>query len=1349
MVQEEVGAMVREALGGISISEAARRLGMARPGLSNLVAGKARLTRETALRLADEFPADVEALLRGQGAVDAVDAARRVSEASARSRDAEWRRQAADFHDITVTDIDRWAQTGRARSVLPALVRRLVHAVAPDAGLVDFPSHDAGQRPGWDGRVDAKRDVPWVPAGLSGWELSVSADLPGKPNADLAQRTKLPAAERRETTFVFATARRWDGKDDWAERQRRAGGWKDVRAFDASDLAQWLDLSAPTQAWFAAELGRSIEGVRPMDEVWRAWAGAANPVLAPSLFAPAVEAYRARLFDWLANPAERPFVVVADSVGEAVAFLAVALREPDGAEGVAFGQASAVSTRDAMRRMAAAAPNAILVAESAEAELAASGLYATHRIIVARPRSVIEQDPDVSLEPLGDEAFDKALDDMGLARDEWQRWQAEAGNSPTILRRRLAVSPELRRPAWSQQPVLLRKLMPIFLAGAWNRQTAGDVSFVELLAGKGQQELERDVAELAALEDAPVWSIGSYRGVVSRKDALFAIADAITPDDFFSFLTLAELILSLDDPRLDLPAEDRWRAGMLEKRPEVSGALREAVGELLVLFAIHGDSRLRGRVPDAGARIDALVARILTGSNTRAWLSRQADLRLLAEASPEAFLRAVEADLRSADPQLLALLRPVGSAPFDGPDRTNLLWALESVAWRRDDFPRVFDILARLSEVAIDDNWSNKPENSLASLVRFWLPQTAAPIEDRLAKVTSFAATRSAVAWRLLTAQVSGHQMASPNAHPKWRNDAAGRDAGPTRADAFAMRRRALDLLLAWPGYTADQLGQLFEMFEELPEEDRDTLFRRAEEWSVDAPDADRADLAERLRRFVVRHQMRTRGRSKPDRVAALSARLVPQDPIIRHGWLFADHWVPEAAGEMDADDFDFDARSRRIADQRREAVREVRDAFGLDGVLQLMRNGRAHGAIGDALRQVVAPAEHAALIDEFLDRDDPEAGPAIGSVLLNLVHGLNPEARRELLVNGARDDAQALRLFLAAPFDRSTWDVLEAARASIAADYWASVPLQPWNLTAADMSFMIDRSLGAARPLATFQGVGMSVKALDPADLARVLRAVMQADPEEAATVRVDPYRLGEALAAVSAADAMPLAERAQVEFLFLDGLDHGQHGVPSLDRLISESPGEFVNLVTIAFKRDDGTVEEQPDAPAPEHRREVVSRVWRLLERLGRVPGTRGDGSIDATALLKWIVAVRDGCRAAGRLASGDRRIGNLLAKSPVGPDGHWPHPSVRDALDAIGTEEVDSGFHIGKFNCRGVVMRGPGGGQERAIAKVFRDDAAAMRLEHPFTARCLIGLADDYDRQGQWEDTDEAVRKRLGRS
>ena len=536
MQQADVGASIRVALGGLSISDAARQLKVGRSGLSNLIAGKARLSRAMAVKIGREFPLDVEQVMRDQGDVDA-DAARRLQKAETKNgADAAWRRNAADYHDITAADIAQWANnTERARGVLPVLIRRLVYAVAPNSRLVDFPGHDAGQRPGWDGRVDTLHGGPWVPEGLSGWELSTSADLPGKPTSDIKERRRGSVAERRLTTFVFVTARNWPGKKAWEEKQQRVGDWRGVRAFDASDLAQWLDQSAPTQAWFARELNRSVDGVRPMSEVWDAWSNATKPLLSAKLFSPALEAHRARLHDWLVEPNGRPFIVVATSVDEATAFAAEALKEADGSHGAAFSGASVVSSPNALRRLAAAAPGAVIVVDTLDTETAAAGLHHSHRIVVASAHPAVGQEPDITLEPLADDAFDAALADMAVPEAEWGRWRAEAGNSPTILRRRLALLPALRRPAWSQDADLLRKLMPVFLAGAWHRDAAGDMGCVELLAGKKIQDVERDITELAALADPPVWAIDRHRGIVSRKDTLFAIAGAVTPEDLDTF----------------------------------------------------------------------------------------------------------------------------------------------------------------------------------------------------------------------------------------------------------------------------------------------------------------------------------------------------------------------------------------------------------------------------------------------------------------------------------------------------------------------------------------------------------------------------------------------------------------------------------------------------------------------------------------------------------------------------------------------------------------------------------------------------------------------------------------------
>jgi hypothetical protein len=191
---------------------------------------------------------------------------------------------------IRALEIANWAESVQARSVLPVLLRRLIHETRAALTAIEFPGYDEAQRPGWDGWTEAGTGNAWCPAGAAGWELSVSADNPGKPNRDWESRAQLPATEKAGITFIFVTARRWSGKATWV-RRRAENAWAEVRAYDAEDLAQWLEQSPATMLWFAAMLGRPVSGLRTLDEAWIGWASVpACPE--PKLFDEAVERCR-------------------------------------------------------------------------------------------------------------------------------------------------------------------------------------------------------------------------------------------------------------------------------------------------------------------------------------------------------------------------------------------------------------------------------------------------------------------------------------------------------------------------------------------------------------------------------------------------------------------------------------------------------------------------------------------------------------------------------------------------------------------------------------------------------------------------------------------------------------------------------------------------------------------------------------------------------------------------------------------------------------------------------------------------------------------------------------------------
>ena len=261
----DVGGFVRRRVipAGMSVTEAARRLGVGRPALSNLLNGRAALSANMALRLEATFGADRARLLELQTEADRH---RRSTE----DRAVPVGTYAPSFLTIEARRIEDWAATNvRARDRLPVLLRRLVHATGRELRRVDFPGYDNAQRHGWDGRVEADAATLWVPEGRSFWEFGVDQRPKAKADRDYRARLEaLPSAERAKCTFIFVTPRNWPGKDEWARSREAAGDWRAVRALDASDLEQWVETTIAPRIWLAGELGshRRLPAPRPFLE---------------------------------------------------------------------------------------------------------------------------------------------------------------------------------------------------------------------------------------------------------------------------------------------------------------------------------------------------------------------------------------------------------------------------------------------------------------------------------------------------------------------------------------------------------------------------------------------------------------------------------------------------------------------------------------------------------------------------------------------------------------------------------------------------------------------------------------------------------------------------------------------------------------------------------------------------------------------------------------------------------------------------------------------------------------------------------------------------------------------------
>lgn len=1341
---------------GVPVTDAARRIGVSRPALSNLLNGKSGLSSDMATRLEKAFGAKRDDLLKMQAAYDDVQSRSRGKEITVRA-------YARNFTSITASDIEAWSERLNTRALLSVLLRRLIQTTGVNLTKIDFPGYDNSERPGWDGQAETDAATPWIPSGASGWEFGCNENSQQKANDDYSSRVaSTSVAERKKITFVFVTPRNWSGKQKWVAARRSEGKWKEVRVLDASDLEQWLEQSAPTQAWLAEQLGVPAPGIASPNEIWDRWAKVTEPELSKTLFSGAIAAHKSGLRIWLDQPPTRPFVIAADSEDEALAFAVCALEAVGENPAQFIDRTIVLRSVEALKKVSTVSSSLVAVLASPDAELASAGLHKSQHTIIVRRRNAVEGEPDIALDLLDDKTFREALAAMGRNEEEIRRLERESGQSPTILRRRLSQVQAIKFPSWSQDHALARKLVPLALVGVWNSETDADQQIMNVLTGEPYQKAEEWIVELLRCDQTPVWSVGRFRGVASKIDALYAISSVVTRKDLEDFFLVAHYVLAEEDPALDLPTEDRWMANIYGKTRNHSAALRKGICETLVLLAVHGNNLFRAVGISVEAQVNRIVRQLLTPVSAKTWASQQHDLPNYAEAAPDEFLDILATDLDSSEPQIMTLLGPASSEIFGGGcPRSGLLWALECLAWKPERLMRVSSLLARLSVPKINDNWANKPENSLEAIFRSWMPQTAATLQQRHTAMEAIARQFPDVGWRLCMSQLDIHGRVGHYSHrPNWRNDASGAGQPTTGFEDHETRRRSFGIAIAWPKHDAQTLGDLIECLPGLSDEYQDKVWEQIKAWVATGPsDPQKARLRERVR--LNAFTRRGRRQKPPGKTSGQAAEvyelLQPSDIVNRHHWLFASQWVDESFGELEDDGFDHDRHQRKIAKLRADAIAQIWSALGFNGIVRLCETAEACGTIGGILAQGLLNESEA---HDFLYRLLTEPTQNLHAAAENCVFGFlvtqDDTARdstiasliKRFSVEGSEGAAKTIRLLRSAPFRKTTWFHVDRLAPDLRKEYWTKVHPRWERQTPTEVQELIERLLEADRPRAALTTIRFDLKDVASDTLIDLLKEVATSSSEPSGHYRIDAHEVSEALTILSRRPEVSRDELAHLEFLYLSALERGTYGIPNLERQIAENASLFMQAIALAYKRSDDR-EDPAELRRPsseEGARSVATQAYRLIHKVSRIPGADDNGVIDEAKLKQWITDVRAQCETYARVEIGDQAIGEVLAKSKPGLDGIWPPEPIRKVLEIVGTKNIATGMSIGLYNLRGAHFRGPGGEQERELAAKYRSWSKDIAFESPFVSRMLENIARSYDRDAEWHDTDADISKRL---
>jgi transcriptional regulator with XRE-family HTH domain len=1267
------------------------------------------------------------------------------------------------FRWIEIADLEDWANRRNAQEVLPELICRLIRADRGLAAELRIPSGDGISMKGWDGQCRVETiDSTYVPAGTSGWEMSVQkADISGKATEAYQARTSAPGRlDPRQSTFVFVTARRWEGKDKWIKEAKESGQWKDVRVYDTIDLVHWLEAFPSVTSWLAGIIGKRPPGLMELETAWKEWSLATERPIVPALVLAGRDEEAMRCLKWAEDPPS-PLALQAESGAEATAFVYAAITQLPANEHTAFlTRCLVVKQAEQARSLGQSLTALYLILEDADAGLVRWLVGQGHHVCtvfgseVGVPPDVIplphisRADAEPVLVAMG---YEK---DKGEEKDKARNIARDIGGSLSVFRRLYPSVPERALPQWAQRQNA-DSILPAFFAGAWDENSDGDKDVLQQLAGKPYEEFEKGLAQWAALPDSPLRKSGSVWKMASPRDALLRLAPLISSGDMKKFSQTAIKVLGTADPRFSISPEERWLAPIRGKMPSHSPYLRIGLGETLLVLALFGE---RAGVRASRAMAGKVVRDLLHGADALRWWSLSNEMRFLSEAAPEEFLAALRDSLEKNDPPVMELFKEDGGGLFPGgAHHSDLLWAMEGLAWDPKYLAEVALLLARMARLdPPGGRYANRPLSSLRNIFVWWLPQTCADFAERMQVIDLIRRDDPGVAWKLMLALLPGnYETLIPSSKPRWREIPPELPEQTSTRTLLREAETLADKLLADIGSDAERWVALVERFPQLPKQH---LERAAAELRARAPSFDhkgRNALWAALRELLSKHrEFADADWALPEELLApldaVYAAFTPNDRIERVAWLFNEGRGVALPEKLEGGWEAYEATSEV---RRREAISELWRDAGSEGIERLAQAVPNPWLVGFALVESdLAPAEKEAVFIRSLQADDDKLeGFARGFVgkRLEIDKAAAEDWAYALLDRAAKESwprRSILAILIVMPPSRKLWERVEQFGKDISDAYWKQ--LSPYRVpqTREDIAITIERLMQQNRAADLLSLVSRQPEGIASATLVQILRDAIHVFDKEPHSndVQMFQYHLEKILTEFDRRGDVDVKTIAQLEWQYLPLMRHSKRSSKTLHRSLSETPSFFVEVLKAIYRAKTETevsAETTEDDPL---KRQMVRQAYELLQSWHRVPGME-NGVIDAAKLEAWVAETRRLADEADRIGPCDVYIGKLLAYAPKGEDGIWPHEAVRGIIETSRSEVIERNIASGILDRRGVTMRNPGDGgeQEWSLAKQYRDWSEALRFKSPRTSAALEGVAkmfEDFARRHD-EDTERS--------
>ena len=851
--------------------------------------------------------------------------------------------------------------------------------------------------------------------------------------------------------------------------------------------------------------------------------------------------------------------------------------------------------------------------------------------------------------------------------------------------------------------------------------------------------------------------------LISIEDAWVFLYKSLTKNDLNYLQDACNQVLKEPDPALELEPSERWLAFVRGKRRSYSKDLRVGLAKTLVLLDLHGqDISAPGGMSGsdwASYIVQDLLPDPSDQNADKIWISLADVLTLLAEAAPDKFIQTLQASLEDDSSSMVTLFTDNEAETINiHSPHSNLLWALESLAWSPSYFSTVVDALVDRDKIDPGGRFANRPYATMRKLFCPWHVNTVMPLHKRIEVLDSLRERHPELAWHFMIDLTDNRDdCVLPTYSCRFRDWDIDLDlvTDPTEFIAALVDRLIYDAVDDTKKFCT--LVDKFANFKQRNLRDQIASALKIHA-TTGLPITDQQILKQRIEKVIRIHRNlnrhnRTLSREELKHLESISE-LLYANLVTQYKWLF-EHEIPHIPDFSSTSDF-----LEVLARRRREAVAIIYENLGFDGILHLANecpgSQRPLWDIGSALWDSVGIDLEPIMLD--LLADDPLEPPHM------VAQGYFSSSFRQngwdwlhmLLKRTNISDLQKAQLLLEARDYPKTWEVVANSSEAINTLYWKKFWYGGLGKDFELSELVARRLMGVNRPCAVLGVLSLyKIRSEEAAHLAaQALEIIGGLSP---GATSIDTNEFNFIMCHMSSLfddlykyrDAVGEMRLARIEWIFFEVFD--LKPPRTLRRLIIRDANFFAQIVTIAFKPTHSV----PDTSSPnrgtdllDHQNSAMTALSLLQICSNPIDKEYERNEMSLAELLRWVVECRSLLAEVDRVAVGEECIGQILASLSPESDEVRPAIVVRDLLEHIKCRNIELGIRLAICNSRGVTSRSTeaGGGQELDLAAMYTEQADNAASKWPRTAMIFREMAKYYKHDARSID-DRAERFRSG--